>query len=171
MNELSFYLAEGRRVFSICPDCGEVHRLSNLSLAKKGKHEPDWLDEIEGKQLKVVEALEEMEAKKKALQAEARNRAEMEQLPKLLEHAAPAFVGAKIDPRDVRVLFDPVEFIVFEGMNTKDGVQGVSLLHLGRKGLLLRSIAQAIEGKNLGWSTLHVDDDGKVTVSRSDARK
>lgn len=170
MNEVSFYLTEGRRVFSVCPRCGAVHRLSELALAKRGEHETDWLDELRGQRQGLEGTLAGLEEQRKGMVAEARRRAEVEELPQLLRRAAPAFDGTSIDPRDVRILFHPVEFAVFEGMNSGDGVRGVTLLHLGRGGALVEGIGAAVERGNVGWRTIRVDDDGNVRVDATRAR-
>lgn len=148
----------------MCPRCGQVHRLSELSLAKQGRPELDWLDDLRTRRDALQREMAELEEKKKQYQAEARRQAERERLPRLLERVAPAFVGQSIDPRDVRVVFQPVEFAVFEGMNSDDGVQGVSLVHLGRANELLESIATTVQRGSVGWRTIRVDDDGNVTV-------
>lgn len=152
----------------MCPRCGAVHRLNELALASRGEHETDWLDELRSQRQTLEQALAGLEDQRRKLVTEARRRAEQEELPQLLRRAAPAFAGTNIDPRDVRILFHPVEFAVFEGMNAEDGVQGVTLLHMGRGGPLVEGIAAAVEHGNVGWRTIRVDDDGNVRV---DARK
>lgn len=154
----------------MCPRCGQVHRLSELSLAQQGRPRLDWLDDLRTRRDAVQREMVGLEEKRKEYQAEARRQAEQERLPRLLERVAPVFVGQSIDPRDVRVLFQPVEFAVFEGMNSDDGVQGVSLVHLGKANELLESIATAVERGSVGWRTIRVDDDGNVTVEAARTR-
>lgn len=163
MSDPMLFIRESRHIFSVCPVCGIVHRLNDLQIAREGKYPPDWLDKIDQKHDRLVMRLEELEAKRKEYQKAAIERAEAVELPRLLKKVAPSFVKWKTDPRDVRTIFNPVEFIVFDGMNSQDGVQSVSLVHLGERAKVIRSIEKSIEQRKFGWKTLHVDDYGTVS--------
>jgi predicted Holliday junction resolvase-like endonuclease len=161
------FIKESRHIFSVCPICGVVHRLSDLQIARKGDYQPDWLDKIDKQQDKLVMVQTDLEEKKKELRLAALERGEATELPKLLQRVAPMFVKWKTNPRDVRTIFNPVEFVVFDGMNG-DGVRSVSLVHIGGRNSIIRDIERAIERKDCGWKTLQVADDG--TVSEKQAR-
>ena len=44
MSDLLAFLEEGRHIFSVCPECRRIHRLSDLRLSLGGQYVPDWLD-------------------------------------------------------------------------------------------------------------------------------
>ena len=76
------------------------------------------------------------------------------------------FYKLKIDPRDVRTILHPLDFVVFRGMNSRDGVQDVGLVNLGTRTTISTSIRRAIDARNVGWRTIRVGDDG--LISRGD---
>jgi predicted Holliday junction resolvase-like endonuclease len=161
VSELSFFLKENRHIFSICPECGTVHRLSDLRPFHKG-YKPDWLDLLEDKGTHLQKRLASLQERAKELQKSAKDRAEREELPKLLGNLAPVFKRWKIDARDVRAVFDPVELVAFEGLNSDDGVQRISFLHLGHPHRLTTSLENAISEEKYRWNTLRLDDDGNI---------
>lgn len=111
-----------------------------------------------------------LEEQRRELQAKARLLAERRELPKLLNRVVPIFAKGKFDPRDVRTIFDSVEFVAFEGLNSDDGVQRVTLLHLGTNGALARSIEQTVARKSVGWNTIRIKDDGAIEQKLTQAR-
>ena len=78
---------------------------------------------------------------------------------------APVFSGSGIDPQDVKVISDPVQYVVFDGMNGK-GLRRVVLVAAE-----LRSCAQEKAVESIGRTTrkshtefasLRVTGDGAV---------
>lgn len=165
MSDLLLFLKESRHIFSVCPECVAVHRLSQLQLSAKGRYKPDWMDEIELEKGKLSERMEKLEERAREFRTQAKEHAERRELPRLLRRVAPVFVKQRIDPRDVRTLFDPVEFVIFEGMNSNDGVRGVTFVQIGGSSAIVRSIERAVRGGKYGWNTLKIADDGRVVGS------
>lgn len=165
MSDLPLFLKESRHIFSVCPECLAVHRLSQLQLSSKGRYKPDWMDEIEQEMGKLSGRMEKLEERAREFRMQAKERAERTELPRLLNRVAPVFVKQRIDPRDVRTLFHPVEFVIFEGMNSESGVRGVTFIQIGGPSAISRSIEKAIDGGNYGWNTLKIADDGRVAGS------
>ncbi|MFH0890065.1 MAG: Holliday junction resolvase-like protein [Candidatus Aenigmatarchaeota archaeon] len=163
MNDFLLFLHENRHIFSVCPECHSVNRLSDLQLSEKGYYKPDWLDGLQVEQQRLGDKIAKLDEKKKDLQRVAKEKAERIELPKVLNRLAPFFTKHKIDPRDVRTIFDPVEFLVFQGMNSPEGVDSVTLLHLGENKHLIKSIEDTIAKKDFGWNTIQVKDDGSVS--------
>ncbi len=166
MSDFSTYLREGRHIFSVCPDCSSIARLSELELERKGRYSPDWLDEIAGKLDRLGQRTFELQQKTKELQAQARLKAEQEILPRRLLQIAPAFARSGIDPRDVSALFDPVEFVVFRGMSSDDGVQEVQFYSVGPQTATSRSLETAVASQSYDWNLVRVSDDGSLTQSK-----
>ena len=81
----------------------------------------------------------------------------------------PGFVGRKIAPQDVKVLFDPVDYVVFHGM-TERTCASVLLVdrppsNRGREAIH-RSLEAVIKKGNLDWETYRITDDGEVVPER-----
>jgi len=164
MNEISTFVREGRHIFSICPECGSIHRLSDLELSRRGKYIPDWMDKIDRRKDALERRRGSLDERAAILQGAAKERAEREVLPRLLKRAAPLFFEMNIDPRDVRTISHPIDFVVFDGMSSPAGVSEVSLLNLGARNAITSSIEAAIRRRNVGWRTIRVDDDGTVST-------
>ncbi len=94
----------------------------------------------------------------------AKDKAERKELPRLLHRVAPGFTKWRTDPRDVRAVFDPVEFAVFNGMNSSSGVREISLVYIGRRHGSIRSLERSIQKKSFAWSTIRLQDDGSLSV-------
>jgi len=87
---------------------------------------------------------------------------------KLLMKIDPVFSGAGYDPQDVKVIFNPVNYVVFNGM-AENRLDQILLLAKPPDDKATErvhtSIAAAIKKGNIEFRTLHVDHEGKV-VSR-----
>jgi predicted Holliday junction resolvase-like endonuclease len=162
MSEFSTYVSEGRHIFSVCPECGSVHRLSELKLSRRGKYVADWMDKVERQRDALEQRRGTLEERAADLQRIAKERAERKILPQLLWRAAPMFYKLKIDPRDVRTIIHPLDFVVFRGMNSRDGVREVSLVNLGSQDAITSSIENAIGAHEFGWRTIRVGEDGTI---------
>jgi predicted Holliday junction resolvase-like endonuclease len=163
MSDISIFVREGRHIFSVCPECGSVHRLSELELSKPERYIPDWMDKVERQRDSLERRRGTLEERASLLQGVAREKAERRILPQLLRRAAPMFYELGVDPRDVRTIIHPIDFVVFKGMNSRDGVREVSLVNLGSQNAITSSIEDAIGAHELGWRTVRVGEDGTIS--------
>ncbi len=87
-----------------------------------------------------------------------------------LRKIAPSFVDRDVDPRDVKVLFDPVTYVVFRGLSTNT-LTGIELIDeeptSSARETLLRSIEAAIQKGNVGWATWRVSETGMVVCDHA----
>ena len=87
---------------------------------------------------------------------------------RLLRKIDPVFSGAGYDPQDVKVIFDPVTYVVFDGMS-KGALSEITLLATPPADSatedLQSSIARTIKNGNFEFKTLLVDNEGLV-ISR-----
>jgi predicted Holliday junction resolvase-like endonuclease len=80
------------------------------------------------------------------------------------------FVPQKLNPDDAKVIFHPVDFVVFNGMkagSNGDALKSIILLDSEKKTTdqkrIQKSIIQSIEKENYEWLTIRVDNDGSIT--------
>lgn len=170
MSDLEVFLREGRRVFSVCPHCQSIHRLSELALSRDGSFVPDWKDAIDAETLAARREQTDLQGQEKTLRAEALRKAQTERIPLLLQKAAPTFARGGIDPRDVRILVEPTEFVEFRGYTSERPDQVVRFLHIGPRTEVQKSIAETVSAGNMGWKTAHVDPDGNVVMQEPTER-
>jgi predicted Holliday junction resolvase-like endonuclease len=114
-----------RGIFGICPRCGELFRLSDMKISYMRKFPVDWYDKIalkeekiEDKEMKLEEALREIKEK-------ATEHARKVLLPRLLRKVDPVFTSLGYYPQDVKAIFDPIDFIIFDGMNRAENVRRI----------------------------------------------
>jgi predicted Holliday junction resolvase-like endonuclease len=80
------------------------------------------------------------------------------------------FVPQKLNPDDAKVIFHPVDFVVFNGMKAGangDALKSIILLDSEKKTTdqkrIQKSIIQSVEKENYEWLTIRVDNDGFIT--------
>lgn len=157
-----------RQIFFACPCCDEIHRLSDCKIYQKTKPAVDWKEKID-KEIERLEAVEErlqekIEAAKVAARLAGRRTAD-----KLIRKIDPVFHPLGLNCNDCKVIFHPVDFVVFRGMNNNDGdcsIKEIMLLDKSKKtGQSLttqKSLERAVQKKSYEWLTLRVDNDGVI---------
>ena len=86
---------------------------------------------------------------------------------KTLKKIDPVFSGSGYNPHDVKVIFDPVTYIVFNGIGTGRLREIVMLAHPPESATgerLHNSIRTAVKDGNFEFRTLHVDKDGNIAT-------
>jgi len=156
-----------RQIFGICPHCNDFFRLSDCNIYVKRKPVPDWLDKI-GKEMERLTKLEEkLEQKKEELQERAREKGR-KQAQKAIKRIDPVFAPRKLNADDAKVIFHPIDYIVFNGMKNGDSIKEIILLDRETKDkshrFLQRTIEKVIERENYDWQTLRVQEDGTMKV-------
>lgn len=153
------------QVVGVCPCCGDLFYLSEARPYRVGKQVHsivDSLREMERRLEREEEKLEELETVLREKAAASGLRA----AKKLLKRIDPVFSGSGYDPHDVKVIFDPVTYVVFNGMS-RGKLRDISLIakppessEVERR---LMSIDRTIRQGNVEFRTLRVGDDGIVS--------
>jgi predicted Holliday junction resolvase-like endonuclease len=160
---LAFY-QEAKRIYGICPCCGELFRLSEATLFTKDPPPRTEFDAVDEARRKLERAIEKFDEKEQALREKALAVGQKAAQKRLRRIARP-FVKRKIDPQDVKVLFDPIEFVAFRGM-CDGGVKAVSLIDrpAGSKDRekLQESVRRTVDKGNYEWKELRIDTEGRV---------
>ncbi len=163
MNVVAF-LQESNRILGICPCCGELFRLSEAQLFTKEAPPRTPFDKLDDERRKLEKALERYDAKEEVLREKALAKGQAAAKRKLRGIAGP-FIERKIDPQDVKVLFDPVEFIAFRGM-TAGKVSKVAFLDRPARSkaqeAIQASLAKTVKAGNYEWKVLRISSDGRV---------
>lgn len=83
-------------------------------------------------------------------------------LGKLLECIAPCFRRFGHDPRDMRAMFDPVDYVLFDGLTVDRSVEAVTFIEVkcgtSRLTPAQRSIREAIRRKRVHWEQWEIGD-------------
>jgi len=154
-----------RRILCVCPHCNQILRLSDLHLKYVGKAPKTWLDEYESKMLSLQKKVEAFEEKEKEIRDQSIERGR-KKVPALVKKClCTEFANLKYDPYDIKALMYPVDFIVFDGLNT-DELRRITFLSRNtassRQTLMLKSIQQTLNKKDYEWKVSRIDMNGKV---------
>jgi len=111
--------------YAECPCCGEDLNLKKTSLFENNDFTPDaleiykaQLEEIKEKK-EVLKKLKEMGAEKSKKGAKAIN------IGFILERIAPTMDSFRFNHNDCRSLFDPIDYIIFEGLSKKNKIDRI----------------------------------------------
>lgn len=166
MTTLTSFLREQRHIFGTCPQCHALFRLVDARVSYDAPYKLDWMDRIQNAQDSWQTKTEDLEAKEKEMRRTAIERATKTKLPKLLKRVVPTFAAYKLNPQDIKTVFHPIDFVVFDGLN-RDRVNRVLLMDHKtsetNRASIQRSIADTIGTDSVAWETLRVSDTGAIT--------
>jgi predicted Holliday junction resolvase-like endonuclease len=181
MNNLLLFIDNLQNILGLCPCCGEIFLLTNAKLIFTEKKENKskyglYLSsqkELELQQLKIekmetnLEKLEEKHANVLDEIKEMSRNTGRRNAKKALKRLGSVFSGRNIDPQDVKVIFDPVEYIVFDGMCDKS-IKKIELV--GRRPKtkqeenIEKSINKAIQQGDYNFKVLRIDKEGNIEL-------
>jgi predicted Holliday junction resolvase-like endonuclease len=121
------------------------------------------MDEINKEKERLTELEEKLEEKKGELQKKAREKGRRI-AQKTIKKIDPVFAPRKLNADDSKVIFHPIDYIVFKGMKDSGSIKGILLLDRQAKDGNHRAIERVVERENYEWQTLRVQEDGKIKV-------
>ncbi|MFA6365489.1 MAG: Holliday junction resolvase-like protein [Candidatus Paceibacterota bacterium] len=158
------YLDLQRQIFGTCPNSGSIFRLSDCRIYTK-KPEYDWLQKIENKQYQIDLAQEKLNRKEEKLR-DAAHEAGRKEANKVVRKIDKVFNPLKLNPDDAKVIFHPIDYIVFNGMKAGKLKNVLLIDKKDRSGVdkqLQKSIERAVEREKYEWITLRVSEGGVIT--------
>lgn len=167
-----------QEILAICPCCGDIFRLVDGKLVLQGKQLANnnpysHLLKME-KQLAMEDDKISQAESRFADRFEQQKEVLIEQSRKLakrrLRKIDPVFTQKNIDHQDVKVIFDPVEYIVFKGMGSDRGINEIKLLSREpssqKSEKLVQSIEKTVKAGNVSFETLYLKDTGCFDVKK-----
>lgn len=157
-----------RGILYICPCCGEIGRVSDLKLKARGAGIKTWLDDY-GKK---CSAMDKKEEKFEEVRAELRKKAVekgRKEAQKIINKAiSPTLKALKFDIYDLKPILDPIDFVVFNGMNAGDTLKDITFLSQECDNKELNTIRQqikvAVKEEKYDWQVARVGDDGGMSL-------
>lgn len=158
------FFAIQRKIFGICPCCGDIFRLSDTQIYTKERPAADWMEKIVQTRAKLEQKMEKIESRKGEMQElsqkKGRNQAE-----KTIKKIDKVFAPNGYSPRDIKAIFHPVDFVVFAGMR-KEMTKNLILFDGEKKEkdqkILQKSIEKTIDNQKYEWITMRVSEEGIV---------
>jgi predicted Holliday junction resolvase-like endonuclease len=143
-------------------------RLSDLHLKYKGATPHTWLDTYESKTRRLdtlVSAFDEKEGQLRKAAIE-RGRAKVpKMICKCMDDDITCF---NYNPYDIKALFHPVDFVVFNGLNNGGRLDDITFLSRktlkGSLNKIRSSLELAIDKEKYNWHVARVSLDGKVKL-------
>lgn len=163
-NELVGFYRVQRNIFGICPHSGEIFRLSDCKVFLRTKPKRDWKDDLDRESDRLGRVEERLDEREEHLREAARKKGRR-QASEMIKRIDPVFTPRNLNPDDAKVLFHPVDYVVFDGMKA---ASMKNLLLLDRSGTtgdrraLQQSIEKTVSTGNYEWLTISIDDNGRV---------
>jgi predicted Holliday junction resolvase-like endonuclease len=171
-----------QEILGICPCCGEILRLAEAKFIfpKETPKTCEYLDlvtlerRVADDDSRVSTAEERFEEKldeqRSTLIDHGRRKAKRQ-----LRKIDPIFSARGIDPQDVKVIFEPVEYIIFHGLNSAGGVSSLEFVsrppETRTQEVTVTAVDNAIRNGNVEFETLHMCNDGSLEVRTALRRK
>ena len=165
MNLVSIF-QDFKRIYGFCPCCHERFRLSDAVLFTRQAPPRTDFDNLDMEWKKVKDKQRRLEAQRAMLKEKACVEGRIA-AQKRLQLFQPFFSRQRLNVKDVRALFDPVDYVAFRGL--ADGVC-TELIFIDRKAnsnrreRLHKSLHHAIDSGNLEWKTVRIADNGRITL-------
>ena len=156
-----------RQLFGVCPKCNGLFRLSDCKIYLKRKPVSDWMDDLDLRSQRLERLSEKLDEKEGELRERAREKGRRE-AQRVIRRIDPVFTPRKLNADDAKVIFHPIDYVVFNGMKKENSIRNIVLLDRQEKGKaqrsLQRSIERVVERDNYEWQTLRVKEDGKIKI-------
>jgi predicted Holliday junction resolvase-like endonuclease len=156
-----------KRIYGFCPCCGESFRLSDATLFHKAAPPRTPWDDLDSERERLERSERRLNDEMDGLRARAQRAGRIE-MERRLKGLTSFFGRHDIALRDMKLLFHPVDYVVFRGLSDGDcsaveflDGEPVSIPHER----LQRSIEKTIDTGDYSWITMRIADDGGVTCS------
>lgn len=158
-----------RKVFCACK-CGCVFRLSDTQLIDTSKDiRRDWLSNLQIRQQRLEERIalaEERLENQRELIIQRNRRAAQRHANQVVETIVPRFQKLNLNTQDVKAIFHPIYFLVFDGLSDRN-ISRIRLLDTPPNSKTQEQrhiqIRKALKAGNLNWKTIRIGDDGSAS--------
>lgn len=151
-------------VLGVCPHCQNLFYLSEARPYFRGKQPHSVVDVLKAEERKLDRAEEKLSEIESTLR-KAAAKAGLRAAKRMLKKIDPVFSGSGYNPHDVKVIFDPVPYVGFNGMGS-NRLREIVLLgkpsESSAEERLQNSIRKTVKNGNCEFRTLHIDGDGSV---------
>ena len=143
--------------YAVCPCCGEPILLKDAGLFYLDDFSPDAEKLYQQKVAECKLREKQLRDKRKKISLKSKISTKAINIGFILERIAPAMKGFLFDHNDCRSLFDPIDYLIFEGLNKKNSVSKILFVEIKTGGAILtkkeKEIRKLVEGKQVVWET------------------
>ncbi len=157
---------EFRKILCVCPECGCIVRLSDLKIRSKVEVESTWLDYYEYRERLIDDRRAVFDAEAGELRAAAVEEGRRQADEVFNKAIRRDLRRMKLDPGDIKPVLNPVDFLVFKGMNQFEEISDLVFLSKRLDNPLINKLREqvkdAVKQKNYEWLVARIDDEGKI---------
>lgn len=165
IDDIVRFFAIQRNIFGLCPCCGEIFRLSDCRVYLRTKPQRDWMDILDSKDDRLNRKEEQIDEIEETLREKARE-AGRRMARRAITRIDPIFAPRRLNADDAKVLFHPVDYVVFCGMKDSGNVREIVLLdrkaEAPKRRRVQKSIEKVVEAGKYDWLTVRVQNDGSL---------
>jgi predicted Holliday junction resolvase-like endonuclease len=148
---------EENQFYVECPCCGEPILLENAGLFYLDNFSPE-AEKLYGQKLQECKIREkEIREERKAISRRSETATTTINIGFILERIAPTMKDFRFDRNDCRSLFDPIDYIIFEGLSKKNSVSKILFTEIKTGKARLndhqKEIRNLVERKQVTWDT------------------
>jgi predicted Holliday junction resolvase-like endonuclease len=158
------FFQEMKRIYGICPHCDTPFRLSDATIFTKQRPPKSEFDRLDAEIDRFDRRIAAFELLEEEIREDSRRRGRKDALAHMRK-INPYFFSEGIEPSDVRLLFHPVEYVVFRG-RCRDVCEEVVFVDHEAQSLererIQKSLDKAVRHGNMDWITLRIDGDGNL---------
>jgi predicted Holliday junction resolvase-like endonuclease len=148
---------ETNQFYTECPCCGEPVLLKDTGLFYLDDLSPEAEKLYQQKLSECKIREKEIQEERKLITRRSKKGAEAVNIGFILERIAPSMKGFLFDHNDCRSLFDPIDYIIFEGLNKKNSVSKILFVEIKTGKAILtkkeKEIRTLIGNKQVVWDT------------------
>ena len=168
MSRFFFWFKEMKQLYGFCPCCGDVFRLSDVEIFTRTPAPHTPFDKLAAQQDRQDRQFERFKEREREIRLDATRRGQRK-AARQLRKLSPYLYDRAANANDVKVIFDPVEYLVFHGL-TKERCTLIELVdhpaETSQREQAQKSIARAIKAGNLEWQTFRVGPNGNIVQER-----
>jgi len=146
---------EEHKFYAVCPCCGEPIALKDAGLFYLNDFSPEAerlyekkLQECKTRQTKIRE-------ERRAISERSEKATATINIGLILERIAPTMKAFQFDRNDCRSLFDPIDYVIFEGLSKKNSVSKILFTEIktgkSRLNEHQKEIKNLVERKQVAW--------------------
>jgi len=148
---------ESGRFYVECPCCGKAILLRDAGLFYLDDFSPEAEELYKEKLSELKDRQKELREMLKAIPQISKIKTKAVNIGFMLERIAPCMEGFCFERNDCRSLFDPIDYLIFEGLSKKGSVSKILFVDIKTGGATLskkqREIRGLIEHKKVSWDT------------------
>ena len=140
-----------------CTSCQEEIKLSEAGLFHLDNFTPESHDVYKSMLVEQKKRRASLKERKLSIPKKSEVGAKGSNLGKLLERLAPTLDSFTFNKNDCRSMFDPIDYVIFEGLSEKQKVDKIVFVDIKTGGARLspnqKKIKQVVEDKKVGFKT------------------